>query len=107
MSPVFAAPSGLEPDAYDPPTVNFARDVVDSSPLGQIALLALGADTLLVAECALHLPLRERLHHAVGRRIARRIGRSPETVKSMRRRLAREEVRAVHRDARHDPGVTR
>ena len=32
------------PAAYDPPTVNFARDVVDSCPAGAMALVALGRD---------------------------------------------------------------
>ena len=39
-----ASPAGLESGAYDPPTVNFARAVVDSSPAHAPALLALGRD---------------------------------------------------------------
>ena len=44
MSPVRASPAGPVRGAYDPPTVNFARDVVDSSRASAPALIALGSD---------------------------------------------------------------
>jgi acetyl-CoA synthetase len=44
LNPRETGAAGLESGAYDPPTVNFARDVVDSSPPHAPALVALGRD---------------------------------------------------------------